>query len=334
MAQDPDLQDESPEEPPSWRDRFVAQLDQIKFYVYCTLLLLLLLVGALWKRILITVPAGHHAVLFARFHGGTLTQPIYGEGVHVIWPWNSLIPYETRLQSRAIKFEVLSQEGLSLKIGLAIRYTLSVPSLGYLHRDIGPDYFERLIKPEIAGHLRHTFGGRPANEIYSSARVVLQEIGHVPILGRAGWNLPADGRSAAEPYLRLEEIRLVDVELPPTLMAAITEKQRQEQLTLEYRHRLEREEKEAERKRTEASGIRDFSLIAGKISPEALRWRGIDAALELAKSNNSKVIILGNSPSGGPIMLNVGDQAQSPTAELDHAAPRRPRSEEKEPEKK
>ena len=169
------------------------------------------------------------------------------------------------------------------------------------------DYFERLVKPDIEGHLRHTFGGRPAHGIYSSAREVLQEISQVPMLGRVTKTTAAGAAPVTEPYLRLEELKLLAVELPPSLVAAINEKEKQEQLTLEYKYRLQREDKEAERKRTEASGIRDFSLIAGKISADVLHWRGIDAALDLAKSNNSKVIILGNSQSGSPIMLNVTD---------------------------
>jgi regulator of protease activity HflC (stomatin/prohibitin superfamily) len=300
------------------RERLADWLDQVRFYIYATVLLLLLIVGALWQRILITVPAGNHAVLFDRFAGGTRTQPVFGEGLHIVWPWNKLILYETRLQQREMKYGVLSEEGLDLGITLAIRYTPVVSNLGYLHRDIGPDYFDKLIKPDIQGHLRHTFGGRPAHEIYSSAREVLQEISRVPLLGRTTRTASPGVDPVTEPYVHLEEIKLVAVELPRALVSAINEKQKQEQLTLEYKYRLQREDKEAERKRTEAAGIRDFSLIAGKLSGEILRWRGIDATLDLAKSSNSKVIIIGGSQSGTPVMLNVTD---TPAAETPAAAP-------------
>ena len=129
-----------------------------------------------------------------------------------------------------------------------------------------------------------------------------------------------------EPYLQLEEIKLVAVDLPPTLVAAINEKQKQEQLTLEYKYRLQREEKEAERVRTEAAGIRDFNLITSKASSEVfLRWRGIGASLDLAKSNNSKVIVLGGGQSGSPVMLNVTDvlPASTPTPSSAPAEPER-----------
>lgn len=301
-------------------------LDQVRFYIYCSLLVLLLVVGALWKRILVTVQPGHHAILFDRFSGGTKIKPVFGEGMHVVWPWNKLIAYETRLQQRTMTFHMLSEEGLQLGVTLTIRYTPVIANLGYLHRDIGPNYFERLVQPDIEGHLRHTFGGRPAHQLYSSAREVLQEISRVALLGRVAQPGMDGGPAGSEPYLRLEEIKLVGVELPPILVNAINEKQKQEQLTMEYKYRLQREEKEAERKRTEAAGIRDFSLIAGKVSPDVLRWRSIDAAAELSKSNNAKVILLGNSPTSSPIMLNVSDTPAPPTpaapaAPLPTAAP-------------
>jgi regulator of protease activity HflC (stomatin/prohibitin superfamily) len=147
---------------------------------------------------------------------------------------------------------------------------------------------------------------------------VLQEISRVPLLGRTTRTASPGVDPVTEPYVHLEEIKLVAVELPPALVSAINEKQKQEQLTLEYKYRLQREDKEAERKRTEAAGIRDFSLIAGKLSGEILRWRGIDATLDLAKSSNSKVIIIGGSQSGTPVMLNVTD---TPAAETPAAAP-------------
>lgn len=310
--------------------RVSAWLDQVRFYVYSGLLILLLIMGVLWKRILITVQPGNHAVLFNRFSGGTQIEPVYGEGMHVIWPWNALIVYETRLQQRTLTFHVLSEEGLQLGVTLTIRYTPVVANLGYLHRDIGPSYFERLIQPDIEGHLRHTFGGRPAHQLYSSAREVLQEISRVPLLGRAVQPAGPGTNPVTDSYLRLEEIKLVGVELPPVLVNAINEKQKQEQLTMEYKYRLQREEKEAERKRTEAAGIRDFSLIAGKVSPDVLRWRAIDAAADLAKSNNAKVILLGNSPSSSPIMLNVSDTPAPPAATSEPTQPTKA----KQPDKK
>jgi regulator of protease activity HflC (stomatin/prohibitin superfamily) len=68
--------------------------------------------------------------------------------------------------------------------------------------------------------------------------------------------------------------------------------------------RLQREKQEAERKRIEAQGIHDFQqIVAQGISPALLEWKGIEATEALAKSPNSKVVVVGNSKNGLPLIL-------------------------------
>ena len=95
-----------------------------------------------------------------------------------------------------------------------------------------------------------------------------------------------------------------DVTLPPTLQKAIENKLKQEQEALEYEFKLAKEEKEAERKRIEAQGISDFQRIVTKtITPALLKWKGVETTQEIAKSQNSKVIVIGNGDGDLPIIL-------------------------------
>lgn len=284
------------------RNRFMRRVQSIQFYAYTTVIVLLLLLGFLWQRIFIMVPSGSFGVMYRYFAGGTVTNRVWTEGLNIIPPWDSITIYETRLQTKKLQFDVLSEEGLSLDVEVAVRYHPNKEMLGFLHQDIGQDYFQRLIEPEVKSHVRRTFGARPAHEIYSSARDFLQELGQIPVLGRL--EETADKRSSS-PYVMIQELKLMDIKLPEIVQHAIAEKYRQEQLMLEYRYKLDREEKEAERKRTEAAGIRDYNLIASKISPELLRWRSIEATAELAKAPNSKVVVLGGGPGGAQMLLNV-----------------------------
>jgi regulator of protease activity HflC (stomatin/prohibitin superfamily) len=256
-------------------------------------------------------------VMYRTVHGGTVTSRIWGEGLHVIPPWDRMTPYEVRLRQDVVNFKVLSDEGLSLGVQVVVRHRPQEDMLGFLQKDIGPDYFERLIKPEVEAHIRRTFGGRPAHEIYASVRDVLQEMGQFPLLGRAE---NTEKGTVSRPYLYVQELKLVAIELPKIVEDAILEKYHQEQLMLAYQYKLEKEEKEADRKRTEAAGIRDFNQIAGKISPDMLRWKSIEAALDLAKSNNSKVVVLGGGQSGMMMQLNMGDAASGATPKEDSAA--------------
>ena len=78
----------------------------------------------------------------------------------------------------------------------------------------------------------------------------------------------------------------------------------QEQEALEYKYKLEKEEKEAERKRIEAKGIADFqSIVTKTITEKLLKWKGVEATQEIAKSNNAKVIVIGNGSDDLPIIL-------------------------------
>lgn len=290
------------------RLKFLQRVQLVQFYAYSTLIILLMIIGFLWQRIFISIPAGSYGVMYRYFAGGTVTNRVWREGLNIIPPWDRLTIYETRLQQKKLKFDVLSEEGLNLDVEVSVRYRPNKEMLAFLHQDIGTEYFDRLIEPEVQAHVRRTFGARPAHEIYSSQRDFLQELGQIPVLGR----LEEDQEKlSSRPYVVIQELKLMDIKLPNIVESAIAEKYKQEQLMLEYRYKLDREEKEAERKRTEAAGIRDYNLIASKVSPELLRWRTIEATLdlskttlELAKSPNSKVVVLGGGP-GAQMLLNV-----------------------------
>ena len=308
----------SPGQAPSFYPRpyAAASIATQRLWFYIGLLTSALLLGALWNRVVRTIPAGHHAVMYYRLDGGTSTARAWDEGLYLIAPWNKLTAYETRLQTRTVSLKVPSEEGMEMSVSVALRFRPYVESLGYLHKDVGPDYFERLILPEVHGHLRKILGKRKAQEIYTGANGVLEEIARVPVLSRLRVELGQGGRpdnlQQDPPYVLLEELRVLDIVRPTLVADAVNEKQRQEQLSLEYKHRLQREEQEAERKRVEAAGIHDYSRIAGTLSPDVLRWRNLETTLELARSNNAKVVVLGNSQGALPMMLNLGDSTTGP----------------------
>jgi hypothetical protein len=77
--------------------------------------------------------------------------------------------------------------------------------------------------------------------------------------------------------------------------------------------RFERERRESERKRIEGEGIREFQQIVSRgISDSYLRWRGIEATLQLSQSTNSKVVIIGNSKDGSPPVILGNLDTQPP----------------------
>ena len=302
-----------PEARPTWQGLATTWLIDIQFYLYTGLLAVLLTLVFLWPRVIITVSPGSEGVMYRSLGEGTITDKTWPEGIHIIPPWDTLTVYEVRLQHKILSFSVLSAEGLELTVTVAVRFRPNVQVLGYLHKDIGPDYFERLVRPEIEAHVRRAFGKRPVHELYSSSRGMLQELTQVPMLARAGVvTEPAkEGDLDGLPYVEVQELKMTKIDLPGLIEAAIAEKFRQEQLMLEYEYKLEREEREAERKRTEAAGIRDYNLIAGEVSHDLLRWRSIDATAALTAAP-SKLVVLGGSNNGMQMLLDVGDDKDEP----------------------
>src|SRR3972149_4809834 len=104
--------------------------------------------------------------------------------------------------------------------------------------------------------------------------------------------------------IQLETILLRDGQLRPLLARAIEAKKQAEQDALRMSFILQKEKQEAERKRIEAAGIRDFQqIVAQGISQQLLTWKGIEATEKPAASPNSKIVVIGSGKNGLPIIL-------------------------------
>ncbi len=260
------------------------------FVIGFVLVIFLLLTGG---NMFYTVNPGEKAVIFKRFGGGLDKDKVIPQGFHVMAPWNKVYIYNVKIQEDYEAMEVLSKNGLSIKLDLSFRFTPQTSELGYLHDLIGEDYLESIIRPEIRSVTREVIGEYLPEELYSTRREEVED---------KVFEITA--KSLAEKYILLDAILIRDVTLPPTLQTAIEKKLRQEQEALEYEFRLLREQKEAERKRIEAEGIAEFQKIVTKtITPQLLKWKGVEATQELSKSPNSKVIVIGNGDGDLPIIL-------------------------------
>jgi len=240
-----------------------------------------------------TIDPGEKGILFKKFGGGLDKETIYGQGFHVIAPWNTLHVYDIKIHETFEKMEVLSKNGLSIKIDLSFRYMPIQEKIGYLHDEIGRDYLERIIKPEIRSVTREVIGNYLPEELYSTKREAIED--EIESLTRL---------KVQAKYLTLDAILIRDVTLPLTLRNGIEKKLVQEQESLEYEFKIDKARKEAERKEIEANGIAKFQQIVNRtITPQLLKWKGVEATQEIAKSTNAKVIVIGNGDGDLPIIL-------------------------------
>jgi len=245
------------------------------------------------SSIFLTIEPGEKGVLFKRFGGGLDKETIYPQGFHVIAPWNDMHVYNVKIQENYEAMEVLSKNGLSIKIDLSFRYNAIENKIGYLHDNIGKSYVNSIVKPEIRSVTREVIGNYLPEELYSSKREAIED------------EIYAQTKERVESkFINIDAILIRDVTLPTTLQTAIEQKLKQEQESLEYEFKIDKAKKEAERKEIEAKGIAEFQKIVNRtITPQLLKWKGVEATQEISKSPNSKVIVIGNGDGDLPIIL-------------------------------
>lgn len=258
-----------------------------------------------------SIPAGSVGVLWKRFGGGTVTDAVYPEGYRLTFPWDRLIIYDVRLQKVEREIGVLSSDGLEIKLTLVWRYHLLSESVALLHKFIGPDYAETLVAPTVGARARDVIAIYQPDEVYTESRLKIQtqilESVRFELFER--FNPPGDKKV---PWLVVEDVLIKAMTLPPGVQEAIVRKNSMFHEMEEFTYRVQREQKEAERKRVEAVGIRNFQeIVSSGMSDAYLRWRGIEATLELAKSPNAKVVVIGNPKNGLPLIMNTETKENS-----------------------
>jgi len=161
--------------------------------------------------------------------------------------------------------------------------------------------------------MREVISQYTAEQVYSTQREEVQhKIKQRVQDGLAGRFLESAGpkvyRVPIRDALAVYDTLLNNIVLPPQIVTAINRKAEQNYVAQEWVYRVEREKRESERKAIEAQGIRNFQqTVSQGISESYLSWRGIEATLELSKSNNAKVVIIGAGKHGLPIILGNFD---------------------------
>jgi prohibitin 2 len=247
----------------------------------------------LFSKSTITIGPGEGGVLFQTLGDGINTEETYGEGFHIVAPWNRMIVRKVRQQSISDEMNVLSVNGLEVKVNGTIWYEPELENLGFLIKTKGEDYELELLDPAINAAARSVVGRYTPEQLYSSKRDVIEQeiLEEIQIVLK-------------DQYLSVKRVLVEDVKLPSTIRIAIETKLKQEQESLEYEFRLSKAKKEAERQKIDAEGKAVANkILSASLTDKILQEKGIDATLELAKSPNSKVVVIGSGKSGMPIIL-------------------------------
>lgn len=278
--------------PPPRQGRITTWLKRYSYSLYVLLVICSMVLFYYFKTIVVVIHPGEAGVLYRLFFGGTVVEYVYPEGLNIVMPWNKMYVYNIRIQTVKHDFHVLTNKGLPITLTLAIRYRPQREMLGVMHQQVGPDYVNTIVVPQVESVLRKNIGKEDPEVIYTNKGGILNDIILLAL------------EEASRKYVQIDDIIIRTVALPEPIREAIENKLVEQQRERAYEFKLSKEEQEAERKRIEARGIRDYqATIAETLTPDLLRWQGVQATLQLSESQNAKVVVIGAGKEGLPIIL-------------------------------
>ena len=264
--------------------------------------ILLLIVGFLMSCF-VQIDAGHVGVqkLFGKVQNNVLNS-----GLNFV---NPVVTVE-RLDVRTLNYtmsgvtdeghksgddaiRVLTADGLEVTIDLTVLYRVMPSEAPRLIRQTGADYENKIVRPIARTRIRDNAVYYDAIALYSSKRDEFQS--------RIFKGIEADFRGRG---LLLENLLVRNITLPANVKATIEQKIQAEQESQKMQFILAKERQEADRKRVEAQGIADYQkIISESLTDRQLQYEQIKATMELAKSANSKIIMMGSK--GAPVILDA-----------------------------
>lgn len=238
------------------------------------------------------VPAGHVGVVdfFGRVSDRTLKP-----GVNLVNPLARVFKFSVKTQELKEEMDVPSKEGLTVTLEVSCLFHLDPEKAALIYKSVGPNYVEVILQPQFRSVARGVTAAFEAKALYTSEREALAHLFQRDL-----------ERLVGPRGIAIEATPLRQVSLPQGLRGAIEQKLQAEQESQRMEFVLTKERQEADRKRIEAQGISDFQNIVAKgISPELLRWKGIEATEKLASSPNAKIVVIGGGDDGLPLILNT-----------------------------
>lgn len=246
------------------------------------LLLLVALVIVFRDRVLVTVDTGEVVVVYYRLFGGTQHNQIGHEGLHLIAPWDKAYRYVVRSQTLVQSLTVLSKNGLEVTLDAQIRFHPIPDMVPHLHRRFGTEYVETFVTPQLKGSVQRVIGQFLAEEVYGS------ETG--ASVNRIFENTK---QLIGGEFLEIEDVALFNIKLPTQVQTAIQNKVEAQQNAIAASFKVLQEQEESKQKLEEAKGLQEYAKTVSGIPQSVLIWKGIEATQELAKSPNSKIVVIG-----------------------------------------
>ncbi len=224
---------------------------------------------------------------------GNVNDNTLKAGVNIVNPLAKVVKFSIKTQEMKEVMNVPSEEGLSVQLEISLLYKLNPEKANEIYKTVGQNYSAIILIPQFRSVVRSVTARYQAKALYTASREKL-----------AGEIFEELNKLVGPRGITIESSPLRQIVLPPGLTKSIEEKLQAEQESQRMEFILNKEKQEAERKRIEAKGIRDFQAIVSEgINQNLLRWKGIEATEKLANSKNTKVVVIGSGKDGLPIIL-------------------------------
>ncbi|NOS92727.1 MAG: prohibitin family protein [Cyclobacteriaceae bacterium] len=251
------------------------------------------IVLALSSNLFYTIGPSEKCIIFYPFGKGLDKENVIGPGYHMKAPWNEKTVYDVSEISSDENMDITDKNGLPIHVDVTVRFSPQIDKIGFLHEKFKGEYQARFVTPEARSITRQIMAQFTAEEIYSTKRAEVE----------ATIKLETEKKFKAN-YVNFIDILIRSIKLPEQIRTSIENKLQQQQEALAYQYRLDKEKSEAERKRIAAEGeSRANNIINNSLTDKLLKMRGIEATLELSKSPNTKVIVIGSGKDGMPLIL-------------------------------
>jgi len=180
--------------------------------------IILIILITSWQK----TPGGNEGFQFIQFgsNKGIDQVTVYGEGRHLIFPWNDFITMSVQEKSMSFEQDVLDKNGLTVVINCAVNYQLQKGAGGWMYSEKGADgiWDNKIVDPTAKGAIKDVAGKYDAEELYSTKRDEMEV--EIKDLIEARLN---------SYRVDVTFIEIADVDLPQIIKKAIEDKQEQDQ---------------------------------------------------------------------------------------------------------
>ena len=230
---------------------------------------------------------------------GKYSDKPYTEGLRMFNPFTStMVKVPVQTENLEVGLNLPSKEGLNISAEISILYNVIPNQAPELLRNVGQDYERNVILPVFRSAVADVTSRFYAKDMHTGER------GTIEIAIKEQMTKQLDGKGIV-----IDAVLIKSIVLPRNLARAIEEKLQAEQQALRMEFVLQEAQREAERMRIEAEGVRDAqNIISEGLDDRILQFKSIEAFLELAKSPNTKVII---SDGDMPMMVTPGTGGDS-----------------------